>query len=87
MDNNPPRRHLTKLEQKEWIVKIREGLNKELKKQNMKITLRQKRIERFNKKTGLGSLIVESALPKNKVEFRHLKSLLTARELYLKAYK
>jgi hypothetical protein len=53
----------------------------------MKITLRQKRIERFNKKTGLGSLIVESALPKNKVEFRHLKSLLTARELYLKAYK
>lgn len=31
-DNNPPRRHLTKLEQKEWIVKIREGLNKELNK-------------------------------------------------------
>lgn len=53
----------------------------------MKKTIRQKRIERFNKKTGLGSLIVESALPNNKVEFRHLKSLLTARELYLKAYK
>ena len=31
-DNNPPRRHLTKEEQKAWIIKIREGLNKELKK-------------------------------------------------------
>jgi hypothetical protein len=53
----------------------------------MKKTLKEKRINRFNKITGLGSLIIESALPNNKVEYRHLKSLLKARELYLKAFK
>jgi hypothetical protein len=53
----------------------------------MKKTLKAKRTERFNRKTGLSSLIIESALPGNKVEFRHLKSLLVARDLFLKAYE
>jgi hypothetical protein len=53
----------------------------------MKKTLRQKRIKRFNKLTGLGTYIMASTYPNSRVDVIMLRSLLKARELYLKAFR
>lgn len=53
----------------------------------MKKSLLKRRIERFNRETGLFTVIFATGLPEGYKHAQHLKSLLIARDLYLKAFK